>query len=172
MRRSACRTAPPSRRRYGRGYSRGRDGGGRRSPSRDVSASGGLLQHNRGSAGDPGVASDFDWNSSTAGVQTLAASTTVIAFPVAWAITDRRTATAFTTGMISTYAAYEILHRRIHTHPPANAYGRWMRRSHLYHHFGGKAELFTALVSANTRPAKRRGAGRTKFPASSGSANR
>lgn len=66
-----------------------------------------------------------------------AASTTAITFPAVWAITSRRTATAFSAGMVTAYGAYEVAHRRIHTHPPLNAYGRWMRRSHLYHHFGG-----------------------------------
>ena len=66
-----------------------------------------------------------------------ATSTAAIAFPAVWAVAGRRTAAAFTAGMLSTYAAYEVAHRRIHTHPPANAYGRWMRRNHLFHHFGG-----------------------------------
>ncbi len=34
------------------------------------------------------------------------------------------------------YFTYEVIHRRAHTHPPRNAYGRWVRRSHLHHHFG------------------------------------
>jgi hypothetical protein len=38
--------------------------------------------------------------------------------------------------MIATYFGYEVAHRRIHTHPPTNAYGRWSRRSHFHHHFG------------------------------------
>ena len=38
-----------------------------------VSASGGLLSHNRFDAGDPGFASSFDWNTAVAGVQNLAA---------------------------------------------------------------------------------------------------
>jgi sterol desaturase/sphingolipid hydroxylase (fatty acid hydroxylase superfamily) len=65
-----------------------------------------------------------------------AAATTAVAFPVAAAATDRRWATSFVTGLISMYFVYELLHRRTHTHPPTNAYGRWMRRSHLHHHFG------------------------------------
>jgi sterol desaturase/sphingolipid hydroxylase (fatty acid hydroxylase superfamily) len=35
-----------------------------------------------------------------------------------------------------TYASYEILHRRTHTHAPRGAFSRWARRHHLYHHFG------------------------------------
>jgi sterol desaturase/sphingolipid hydroxylase (fatty acid hydroxylase superfamily) len=34
-----------------------------------------------------------------------------------------------------TYIAYEVIHRRLHTHPGATAYGRWARRHHLHHHF-------------------------------------
>lgn len=41
---------------------------------------------------------------------------------------------AFGAGFAITYVAYEVLHRRIHTHPPTNAYLRWMRRHHLHHH--------------------------------------
>ncbi|MDX2011143.1 MAG: sterol desaturase family protein [Myxococcaceae bacterium] len=41
---------------------------------------------------------------------------------------------AFGAGYAATYLAYEVLHRRIHTHPPANAYFAWMRRHHLHHH--------------------------------------
>jgi sterol desaturase/sphingolipid hydroxylase (fatty acid hydroxylase superfamily) len=42
----------------------------------------------------------------------------------------------FTVGFIAMYTVYEWLHRRIHTHAPLNAYGRWARRHHLYHHHG------------------------------------
>lgn len=65
-----------------------------------------------------------------------AAGTTVVAWPAAAVATDRRRATAYTAGLLAMYAAYEVLHRRTHTHPPATAYGRRMRRSHLQHHFG------------------------------------
>ena len=43
---------------------------------------------------------------------------------------------AFTTGFATMYAAYEVIHRRTHTHPPRGWYSRWTRRHHLYHHFG------------------------------------
>lgn len=65
-----------------------------------------------------------------------AASTTAVVFPVANAALGRRRATAFTGGLIGMYFIYELLHRRAHTHPPATAYGRWMRRNHFDHHFG------------------------------------
>ncbi|MFZ4519952.1 MAG: sterol desaturase family protein, partial [Microthrixaceae bacterium] len=65
-----------------------------------------------------------------------AAGTSAVAYPLCTVVAGRRWATAFTTGMIGTYFAYEVMHRRIHTHPPRSAYGRWARRSHLHHHFG------------------------------------
>ncbi len=65
-----------------------------------------------------------------------AAATSTVVFPAAWALTGRRTASTYTGGMIAMYGVYEVAHRRTHTHPPKNGFGRWMRRSHLYHHFG------------------------------------
>jgi sterol desaturase/sphingolipid hydroxylase (fatty acid hydroxylase superfamily) len=44
-------------------------------------------------------------------------------------------AAAFTAGFIAMYLAYEVLHRRCHTHPPRGRYGRWRRRNHFAHHF-------------------------------------
>ncbi len=43
---------------------------------------------------------------------------------------------AFTAGFGLMYVAYEVAHRRAHTHPPRGPYGRWLRRHHLHHHFG------------------------------------
>lgn len=43
--------------------------------------------------------------------------------------------TSFTAGFIAMYLAYEVLHRRCHTHPPRGPYGRWRRRNHFAHHF-------------------------------------
>lgn len=45
-----------------------------------------------------------------------------------------RRAVSFALGYAAVYATYEVLHRRIHTHPPTGPYGRWMRHHHLYHH--------------------------------------
>jgi sterol desaturase/sphingolipid hydroxylase (fatty acid hydroxylase superfamily) len=45
------------------------------------------------------------------------------------------TGAAFTAGFLAMYLAYEVLHRRCHTHPPRGAYGRWRRRNHFAHHF-------------------------------------
>ncbi len=65
-----------------------------------------------------------------------AAVTTAGVYPAALLLAGRGAAFAFTVGMIGTYFGYEVTHRRIHTHAPVNAWGRWMRRHHLRHHFG------------------------------------
>jgi len=65
-----------------------------------------------------------------------AATTTAVAYPLAVLAMGRQRATAFTFGLIGMYFAYEVAHRRTHTHPPRGRYGRWARRSHLHHHFG------------------------------------
>lgn len=44
---------------------------------------------------------------------------------------------ALAVGYIAMYLTYEVIHRRIHTHPPAHRYGRWVRRHHYFHHFSG-----------------------------------
>lgn len=41
----------------------------------------------------------------------------------------------FAVGFTVAYVAYEIVHRRIHTHGPLSAYGRFLRRHHLHHHY-------------------------------------
>ena len=66
-----------------------------------------------------------------------AASTTAVAFPVARVVAGHRPALAFTVGMVGTYFGYEVAHRRVHTHAPTTRLGRWRRRNHLFHHFGG-----------------------------------
>jgi hypothetical protein len=66
-----------------------------------------------------------------------AAATTSVVLPTTWATLGKRRAIAFTGGLISMYFIYELIHRRSHTHPPTNEYGRWVRRNHLNHHFGG-----------------------------------
>lgn len=40
-------------------------------------------------------------------------------------------------GLALAYAGYEVLHRRLHTHPPRGPYGRWARKHHFHHHFAG-----------------------------------
>ena len=43
---------------------------------------------------------------------------------------------AFGLGFMMAYGYYEWIHWAIHARPPKNAYGRWARKHHLYHHFG------------------------------------
>lgn len=43
---------------------------------------------------------------------------------------------AYSSGLVSMYVAYELLHRRLHTHSGIGFYGRWARRHHFHHHFG------------------------------------
>lgn len=50
-------------------------------------------------------------------------------------IVGARRAGAFALGFTAAYGAYELLHRRIHTHPATGPYGRWARRHHLAHHY-------------------------------------
>lgn len=71
-----------------------------------------------------------------------AAATTSVVLPVGVVTAGRRRAVVFTAGMIGTYFGYELLHRRAHTHPPRNRYGRWVRRSHFHHHFGSPMRNF------------------------------
>jgi sterol desaturase/sphingolipid hydroxylase (fatty acid hydroxylase superfamily) len=71
-----------------------------------------------------------------------AAGTTAVAYPVAVVVAGRRWASAFTAGLIAMYFGYEVLHRRTHTHPPRDRYGRWARRSHMHHHFGAPMRNF------------------------------
>ena len=42
----------------------------------------------------------------------------------------------FAVSFVATYAGYEWLHRRMHTHRGVGAYGRFVRRHHFHHHFG------------------------------------
>jgi len=42
---------------------------------------------------------------------------------------------AWVGGFLGTYLAYEVVHRRQHTHPGFGPYGRWLRRHHFHHHF-------------------------------------
>jgi len=71
-----------------------------------------------------------------------AAGATTVAFPLAAAVAGRRWAAWFTVGLNSMYFGYEVAHRRTHTHPPRNRYGRWARRHHLHHHFGSPMRNF------------------------------
>lgn len=64
-----------------------------------------------------------------------AAAATPVMMSALAPIVGVRRAASFGAGFAVAYGAYEVLHRRIHTHPPRGAYGRWMRRHHLLHHY-------------------------------------
>lgn len=56
------------------------------------------------------------------------------------------------------YLVYEIIHRRVHTHPPTGRYSRWVRRHHLYHHHrsprmnhGVTSPLWDRLIGTEVR---------------------
>ncbi len=68
-----------------------------------------------------------------------AALTTAVIAPVAIHVAGLSIGAAYTAGFVATYASYEILHRRAHTHPPKTRYGRWLRRHHFHHHFHNPA---------------------------------
>lgn len=38
-------------------------------------------------------------------------------------------------GLLVAYGAYEVFHRREHTHPGWSPIGRWLRAHHFHHHF-------------------------------------
>ena len=55
--------------------------------------------------------------------------------PIAIALTNPVVGLSYATSLVGTYAAYEVLHRRLHTHEGRSAYGRWARLHHFHHHF-------------------------------------
>jgi len=61
-------------------------------------------------------------------------STTLVGGALSLLVGPRR-AWSFAVGFGVMYSAYEVMHRRIHTHPPTGPYSRWMRQHHLLHHF-------------------------------------
>mgnify|MGYP001297826016 CR=1 FL=1 len=48
----------------------------------------------------------------------------------------------FSTGFAFFFGVYEYMHKRAHTHPPRNAYERWIYKHHFYHHFGAPNKNF------------------------------
>jgi sterol desaturase/sphingolipid hydroxylase (fatty acid hydroxylase superfamily) len=81
--------------------------------------------------------------------------------PVAISLAGPRRGIAYTAGFVGTYLGYELLHRRAHTHPPTNAYGRWLRKHHFHHHFhdpsvnhGVTSPLWDRLMGTHVVPGK------------------
>lgn len=79
---------------------------------------------------------EVSWFASTAAKATGMLLIGLITFPLAALIAGPAPGTTFATTLMLTYAGYEWLHRRAHTHPPRNRYGHWVRRHHFWHHFG------------------------------------
>ncbi len=65
----------------------------------------------------------------------VAALTTALLTPFAVLALGAGHGLAYVAGLMLFYGAYEVLHRREHTHPGLGAYGKWARRHHFYHHF-------------------------------------
>ena len=63
-------------------------------------------------------------------VPVLSVLSVIAALPTTW-ITGLLYGGAVGAGWLG----YEVAHRRIHVAGPTHAYGRWMRRHHLHHHF-------------------------------------
>ncbi|MBM4359202.1 MAG: sterol desaturase family protein [Deltaproteobacteria bacterium] len=71
----------------------------------------------------------------TSGKVLAAGVAALVLVPLASLIAGRRSGTAFAVGLVATYGAYEVLHRRAHTRAPRTRYGRWLRKHHFHHHF-------------------------------------
>jgi sterol desaturase/sphingolipid hydroxylase (fatty acid hydroxylase superfamily) len=54
--------------------------------------------------------------------------------PPAWLL-GGAVAVAWVAGLVLTFGAYEVFHRREHTHAGWGRYGRWARAHHFHHHF-------------------------------------
>ena len=63
----------------------------------------------------------------------------IVAVPVVQAtaslVLDPAPALVFGASFVAAYVAYELIHRRAHTHRGVGRYGRLLRRHHLHHHF-------------------------------------
>lgn len=79
---------------------------------------------------------DVTYFSPTSKKALTAVGVTSTVLPAAWPVIGRNRALALVAGFNVTYVAYEVIHRRAHTHAPRGRYGRWLRRSHFHHHFG------------------------------------
>ncbi len=67
----------------------------------------------------------------------------------------------YAAGLSLAYLGYEVLHRRLHTHPPTGWFSRWARRHHFWHHFhdpkknhGVSTSLFDHLWGTHQPPSR------------------
>lgn len=61
-------------------------------------------------------------------------ATVTVFFILKFAV-ETQLAAVYALAYLGAYCAYEVLHLRVHRTPPVGAYGRWVRRHHLSHHF-------------------------------------
>ena len=73
--------------------------------------------------------------SPTAKKAVAAVGTLAAVAPLAILVTGAGRGIAFAVGVVLMYVAYEVVHRRAHTHAPRGPYSRWVRRNHFTHHF-------------------------------------
>jgi sterol desaturase/sphingolipid hydroxylase (fatty acid hydroxylase superfamily) len=76
-----------------------------------------------------------DYFSPTSKKALAAAATLAAVAPLASLVAGRARGLAFAAGVVVMYVAYEVVHRRAHTHAPRGPYSRWVRRNHFTHHF-------------------------------------
>jgi sterol desaturase/sphingolipid hydroxylase (fatty acid hydroxylase superfamily) len=69
------------------------------------------------------------------GAKARVASVILVPIGIALTLAAGLPGLAGTLGATVGYLAYEIIHRRTHTHPPRGPYSRWARKHHLSHHF-------------------------------------
>lgn len=70
------------------------------------------------------------WKKLISAVLVLAGVTLVVGLPFGWTY-----GLAFAIGLAGMYLVYEAIHSLAHKRAPINAYGRWFRMHHFYHHF-------------------------------------
>ena len=66
----------------------------------------------------------------------LAVPAVCLAVLAGWQLAGAALGALYGVGFAGAWLGYELLHRRIHTHAPLNAWGAWARRHHLQHHYG------------------------------------
>lgn len=70
------------------------------------------------------------WKKGLAAVVVLAVLTLLVGLPFGWV-----NGFVYALGVAGMYVVYEAIHSLAHKRPPINAYGRWFRMHHFYHHF-------------------------------------
>lgn len=91
----------------------------------------------------------------------VAGAALTVVFPLAAVVAGAAVGAAFAASFVSMYAAYELVHRRLHTHRGIGAWGRHLRRHHFHHHFvnpranhGVTSPLWDFVFGTAERPAR------------------